>query len=121
MPIVGLGLHFMIALFFAVHALRTGQPLFWLIILFSFPILGSIAYFLAIYLPGSRLQYGARRAVRVAARALDPTRELRDARAAFDYAPTAQSQMRLAAALLEAGQAEEAATNYEACMKGPFS
>lgn len=121
MPIVGLGLHFLIALFFAVHALRTGQPLFWLIILFSFPLLGSIAYFLAIYLPGSRLQLGARRAVRVAARALDPTRELREARAAFDYTPTAQNQMRLAAALLEAGQAEEAATNYEACMKGPFA
>jgi len=121
MPIVGLGVHFLIALFFAVHALRSGQPLFWLIILFSFPLLGSLAYFLAIYLPGSRLQYGARRAVASAARALDPTRELRAARDAFDYTPTAQNQMRLAAALLEAGQAEEAATNYEACMKGPFA
>ena len=33
MPIVGLGLHLLIALFFAVHAVRNGQQLFWLFIL----------------------------------------------------------------------------------------
>ena len=121
MPFVGLGLHLLIAVFFAVHAVRTGQPLFWLFILFSFPVLGSLVYFLVVYLPNSRLERGARRAVTVAAKVLDPTRELRDARSAFEYTPTAQNQMRLAAALLEAGQAEEAAGNYEACLKGPFA
>ena len=121
MPIVGLGLHFLIAIFFAVHAVRSGQQTYWLFILFSFPLLGSIVYFLTIYLPDSRLERGARRAVAQAAKALDPTRELREARAAFEYTPTAQHQMRLAAALLDAGQAEEAAANYEACLKGPFA
>ena len=42
MPIVGLGLHILFALICAVHAIRTGQQLFWLIILFSFPLLGSL-------------------------------------------------------------------------------
>ncbi|MFO1338365.1 MAG: hypothetical protein U1F53_09020 [Burkholderiaceae bacterium] len=121
MPIVGLGLHVLIAIFFAIHAVRSGQQTYWLFILFSFPLLGSIVYFLAIYLPDSRLERGARQAVAKAAKALDPTRELREARAAFEYTPTAQHQMRLAAALLDAGQAEEAATNYEACLKGPFA
>jgi hypothetical protein len=121
MPILGLGLHVLIALYFAVHALRSGQQMYWLIILFSFPLLGSIVYFLAIYLPNSRLEHGARKAVAAAARTLDPTRELREARAAFEYTPTAQNQMRLALALLESGAAEEAATNYEACLKGPFA
>jgi hypothetical protein len=100
---------------------RTGQPLFWLFILFSFPVLGSLVYFLVVYLPNSRLQRGARKAVSVAAKVLDPTRELREARSAFDYTPTAQNQMRLAAALLDAGEPEEAAANYEACLKGPFA
>jgi hypothetical protein len=121
MPVVGIGLHVLIAIFFAVHALRTGQPLYWLIILFSFPLLGSVVYFVAVYLPNSRLETGARRAVRAAARSLDPTRELREARAAFEFTPTAQNQMRLAAALLEAGEAKEAARNYEACLQGPFA
>lgn len=121
MPIVGFGLHFLIAIFFAIHAVRSGQSMYWLIVLFSFPLLGSIVYALVIYLPNSRLERGARRAMAQAAKALDPTRELREARAAFDYTPTAQNQMRLAAALLNADQAEDAALNYEACLKGPFA
>jgi len=121
MPFIGIGVHVFIALYFAIHAIRSGQNMYWLIILFSFPLLGSAVYFFAIYLPDSRLQHGARKAVATAARVLDPTRELREARAAFDYTPTAQNQMRLALALLEAGSAEEAAANYEACLKGPFA
>ncbi len=121
MPFAGLGLHLLVALFFAVHAVRSGQQMYWLIILFSFPLLGSVVYFFAIYLPNSRLERGARQVVRQAAKALDPTRELRAARAAIEDAPTAQNQMRLAAALLEAGVAEEAASTYEACLKGPFA
>jgi hypothetical protein len=122
MPVVGLGLlHVLIALFFAVHALRSGQQLFWLFILFSFPLLGSVVYFLVIYLPNSRLQRGARKVVAAASRTLDPSKELREAQAAFDYTPTAQNQMRLAAAQLEAGMAAEAAASYTACLKGPFA
>ena len=121
MPFLGIGLHVLIALYFAVHALRSGQQMYWLIILFSFPLFGSIVYFFAIYLPNSRLEHGARKVVAAAARSLDPTRELREAHAAFEYTPTAQNQMRLALAQLEAGSAEEAATNYEACLKGPFA
>jgi len=121
MPFLGIGVHVLIALFFAVHVLRTGQQMYWIFILFSFPLLGSIVYFLAVYLPNSRLEYGARKVVAAAARSLDPTRELREAKAAFDYTPTAQNQMRLALAQLEAGSAEDAANNYEACLKGPFA
>jgi hypothetical protein len=121
MPFMGLGLHVIVALFFAIHAMRSGQQMYWLIILFSFPLLGSLVYFFAIYLPSSRLEAGAKRALAGAAKVLDPTRELRDAQAAFEYTPTAQNQMRLALAQLEAGQANEAALNYEACLKGPFA
>ena len=121
MPFIGLGLHVLVALFFAVHAVRHGQPLYWLIILFSFPGLGSVVYFFAIYMPSSRIQHNVNKTVATAARLLDPGRELREAQTAFDLTPTAQNQLRLAAALLEAGSANEAATHYEACLKGPFA
>lgn len=121
MPIAGLGLHIVIALFFAVHAVRSRQQTYWLFVLFSFPLLGSIVYFLAIYLPDSRLERGARKVIVAAAKSLDPTRELREARAAFDYTPTAQNQMRLAAALFDAGEFDESAQTWEACLQGPFA
>ena len=121
MPIAGIGLHVVIALICAVHAVRTGQPLYWLFVLFAFPLLGSAVYFFAVVLPNSRLERGAMKAVAAAAKALDPQREVREARAAFDEAPTAQNQMRLAAALLDVGDAPEAARQYEACLAGPFA
>lgn len=121
MPFVGIGLHVVIALFFAIHALRTGRDIYWLVILFMFPLLGSIVYFVAVYLPETRLEHTVRKTVSTAARSLDPGRELREARSAFDLTPTAQNQMRLAAALLEAGAADEAAEHYEACLHGPFA
>lgn len=121
MPFLGIGLHVLVALFFAVHAMRTHQQMTWLFVLFSFPLLGSLVYFFAVYLPNSRLEHGARKIVSVAAKSLDPSRELRTAREAFAYTPSAQNQMRLAKALLESGAAEEAAINYEACLSGPFA
>jgi hypothetical protein len=121
MPFVGLGLHVLVALFFAIHAVRSGQSMYWLFILFAFPLLGSIVYFVVVFLPASRLERGARKIVAGVAKAIDPTRELREARSAFEYTPTAGNQSRLAAALLEADMPEEAAANYEACLKGPFA
>ena len=120
MAILGIA-HILVAIFFAVHAIRQGQQLYWVVILFMFPALGSLVYFFAIYLPNSKLDHGARKVVKAAAKSLDPGRELREARQAYDFTPTAQNQMRLAAALLAAGDTEEAATTYEACLQGPFS
>lgn len=120
MTFAGIGLHVFIAMFFAVHVVRSGQPMYWLIILFIFPLLGSAVYFFAIFLPGFRLNHRARRVVAAAAKALDPQREIREAQAAFEEMPTAQNQIRLAEAQLELGLSEAAAKNFEACLKGPF-
>jgi hypothetical protein len=121
MPFVGIGLYFTLAIFCAIHAVRNRQPLYWLFILFAFPLLGSLVYFFAIYLPNSRLQRNALKAVSAAARAIDPQREVREARALYDETPTAQNRMRLATALLEVGDAAGAAAEYEACLSGPFA
>lgn len=121
MPFAGLGLHILLAIFCAVHVVRSRQQLYWLVILFAFPLLGSLVYFLAVFLPNSRLERGAVRAVAAAARAMDPTKEVRLARADLEHTPTAQNQMRLAAALLDNGEAAEAAQLFEGSLKGPFA
>lgn len=119
--IFGLGLHVIIALFFAVHALRTGRPFYWLIILFSFPGLGSIVYFFAEYLPANKLNRGVQQVSKSALKLLDPSRELRDAEEAFDLTPTVQNRIRLASALDEAGKFKEADAQFDACLQGPFA
>ena len=120
MPYLGLGLHILVALFFAVHAVRTGRQMYWLLILFSFPLLGSIVYFAAVFLPHSQIERQARLAGRAIGRTLDPGREVREAQADFDLTPTAYNQMRLASALLDNGQNADAVAQYDACLQGPF-
>lgn len=121
MPFLGVGVHILIALFFAVHAVRTGKQLFWLLILFSFPLIGSVVYFLAIYLPQSRLERTIGLAGRAVAKRLDPGRDLREASDAFALTPTAHNQTRLAAAMLEAGMSAQAVEQFDACLQGPFA
>ena len=121
MPYFGIGLHVIVAIYFAVHAVRTQQGIYWLFILFAFPLLGSVAYFFAIYLPGLRQSRGARAAKQAITQFVDPNRALREARAEFDRAPTVQNRMRLGAALLEAGNAGEALAHYQAAANGPFA
>jgi hypothetical protein len=121
MPIFGIGLHVLVAIFFAIHAIRAGRELYWLVILFMFPLLGSVVYFAAVFLPQSRLQHSARKAGAAIQKSLDPGRELRQAQDAFDLTPTAHNQMRLAAALLDAGKIAQAVELYDACLRGPFA
>ncbi len=121
MPFVGLGLHILVALFFAIHALKNGRNMYWLIILFSFPLLGSVVYFFVEYLPSSKVERGLKQASSKAIQVLDPSKALREAQAAFDISPTIQNRMQLAAALDDAGRYTEAAEQFDACLSGPFA
>jgi hypothetical protein len=121
MPFLGVGVHLLVAVFFAIHAVRTGREVYWLLILFMFPLLGSVVYLFAVYLPNSRLEHGARKAGAAIQKSLDPGRDLREAQHAFDLTPTAHNQMRLAAAMLDAGMITEAVAQYGACLRGPFA
>lgn len=121
MRIFGISLYVIIALIFAVHAVRTQQNMYWLLILFLFPGLGSLIYLFVVYLPSLRQSRGARAATRALSQLVDPDRAVRDARRDFDRAPTVEHRMRLGAALLDAGNAAEALEHYRAAASGPFS
>jgi len=103
-----------------VHAIRSGQSLYWLILLFSFPLLGSVVYFLAIYFPEVRHSRGARQVVRSAKQLMDPGQDLRSARAELARTPTVQNRVRLGMTLLDAGQAEEARALLEQAASSPL-
>lgn len=121
MTVFGIGLHILIALAIAIHAVRTGRKMVWLFIVFVFPLLGSIAYFAAVFLPHSRLERGARQVGAALRKSLIPGRDLREAQHAFALTPTAHNHMRVAQALLDAGKVEQAVEQYELCLRGPFA
>jgi len=118
MPFAGLGLHIIVAIYFATHALRTGQDKYWLFILFAFPGVGSLVYALTIWLPDARNSPQGQMALRGVRQLLDPTRELREAQEAIDLSATPANRLRLADALLGAGRASEAVVQYQAVLNG---
>jgi hypothetical protein len=121
MPFAGLGLHVVIAIYFAVHAMRTGQDKYWLFILFAFPLLGSLVYAFAVWLPDARRSPQGHMVVRGVRQLLDPTRELREAQEALDISATPANRLRLADALLGAGRASESVVQYQAVLNGIYA
>lgn len=120
MHILGLGLHVLVALFFAIHAIRNGRELYWLLILFMFPLLGSLVYAFAVFIPEMRNSRGLRRVVRGVQRRLDPGAELRAARTEHEVSPTVANRLRLADALVAEGSANEAIAHYRDCLQGVY-
>lgn len=121
MPFLGLGLHLLFAIYFAVHAVRTHQGLYWVFILIMFPGLGSLVYFLAVWLPEARHSRAARRAGSAVRRILDPGRELREAQEAMRAVPSTGNRARLGEALLAAGRGSEAVPQFEAAARGLYA
>lgn len=115
LPAIGLSLVFSVLL--CVHVVRTGRELFWLWIILLIP-LGNIVYFVAIVLPALFGGTAARRVGQAARETLDPGRDYRDAKAAYDLTPTVHNQMRLASAAAELGRHEEAEALYREALQG---
>jgi hypothetical protein len=53
-----------------IHAVRTGRPYYWALIILSFPVIGCVAYYFLEVFPNSREHRSARRAAAGLARAL---------------------------------------------------
>ena len=121
MPYAGLGLHVIIALFFAMHANRTGQDKYWMFILFAFPGLGSLVYAITVFIPDMRHTREGQLLTRGVRQLLDPTKELRDAQEAMEASGTPANRLRLADALLGAGRASEAVVQYQAVLNGIYA
>lgn len=118
LPLLALSLVFAIAL--CVHAVRTNQAMFWLWIILVFQPLGGIVYLIAVIGPELMGGRTARNIGKAASEALDPGRELREARAAYDDAPTVQNIARLAEALAGEGRWAEAKPLYAQAAKGLY-
>ncbi|HRQ65235.1 MAG TPA: tetratricopeptide repeat protein [Xanthomonadaceae bacterium] len=118
MHVLGLGLHLLIAVLCAVHAVRSRQEPYWLFVLFLFPLIGSVVYILAILLPDVSQRRGPRHAVRRLRHAIDPTRDLRTAQDSFHAAPTVENTLRFADALVARNQAAQAVPLYRSTLNG---
>lgn len=121
LPLPLIGLSFLIAIALCVHAVRTGQQMYWLWIILAFQPIGGIVYFVAIIAPA---WFGGRTAQKMgqaARNAIDPQREYREAARAVDDAPTVANRVRLAVAASELGKHAEAERLYAESLTGLYA
>ena len=119
MPLLILSLIIQVGL--VVHIIKTGRNTAWVFIVLLFPVVGAIAYAIVELLPeftNSRTGHRARRGI---AKAVDPDRDLREARVRFEAADTAQNAIALAERYLDRSMYAEAKPLYERFLTGVYS
>jgi hypothetical protein len=119
MILLGLSLIFSIAL--CVHVVRTGQQMYWLMIILLFQPLGGLVYLVAIIAPEFLGGAKAQKARQAARQALDPQREYREAGRAVDDTPTVANRARLASAAADLGRHAEAERLYAEALQGMYA
>lgn len=104
----------------AVHAVRTGRPVYWVFILLIGSYIAVAIYFFAEILPGLGNDPKARRAVRGVRNKLDPQRGKREAAKRLDLSDTHANRQRLAEESLAAGDHENAVRLYQSALTGLY-
>ncbi len=107
-----------------VHCIKTGRNTIWvyvLVVLITFPFIGSLVYIGAEILPELLRSRSSRRAVRGLRTTLDPEGELRRAEDAMKVSGTVAARQKYADELVRLGRAPEALPIYQTCLTGVFT
>ncbi len=113
-------LNLLIQVCFVVHAYRSGAPRYWVLVILAFPVAGCLAYYvIEVFLP-SRHARATRAAARRMARALDPTRGLRERAENLALCGSVDNRTALAEECLAAGLPEEAVMLYRISLVGAY-
>jgi len=107
--------------YFIYHVIRTQRPYWWAFIILSFPIAGSLVYYLVEVFPTSREQRTARRVVRDVVRAVQPDAELQRRAEEVAICGSQDNKLALARECEESGMYGEAVKLYESCLSGLYA
>src|SRR5262249_2049329 len=117
--LAGVGIAFQLAML--VHAIRMRREQMWIYLLVLLPGAGSVAYFVAEFLPWAMSSPDARRAASSLQKALDPERDLRRYAAEARHSDSVDSKLKLAAELASNKRFDEAIAAYRGCLTGIFA
>jgi len=116
-----LAVNYLVAISCAVHAVRTGRQMYWLMILMMVPALGSIIYIIAEVMPEAAASRGARQAGQAARRAVDPGRNVRSALHELEVSRTPANLKNAADAFTDIGRHDQALALYQEATAGAFA
>lgn len=101
----------------AVHVIRNRKEYWWLFVIFFFPFVGSVVYFIVEIYPDMKRGRSAW-GVQNPALPTKPSRRIKRLEQDIEYADTVRKRTELAEAYLDAGMAEKAREQYRRCLTG---
>jgi hypothetical protein len=120
MPLI-LAVQTLITFTLALHVYRTGRPLWWIGIIFMFPLLGALAYVFLEILPGSPQASQLVRGVRSLKRRIDPTREFRAKADDVERCGSVANKIDLATECIELGYYDQAIALLRSSLSAQFA
>jgi hypothetical protein len=114
-------LTFVVQILFAMHCHRTGRDRYWIYIILIFPVMGCLIYFFLEVLPEIMHGPAGQKARGHIRKALDPEKEYREAKYAFDTTPTVTNRIRLAQLLTARGDYDAVIALLEPALSGHFT
>lgn len=117
MPAI-LAITVVIQAFFIFHVFRSGRPYWWAFIILSFPVLGSVIYYLVEIFPNSREHRDVRRMGHKLARALQPDAEMKRRIEEMEICGSVDNKAALAEECLTRGFSFDAVRLYRSCLGG---
>lgn len=120
MPLIGM-LHLLIAISFAVHAMKSGRPQFWVWIIMAVPLAGSLAYVLMELMPEMAHTRRARQIKSDLTDLVAPEREWHRRREQAELTGSIDDKRSLAEECERKGMWRDAIELYRSCAKGAFA
>jgi hypothetical protein len=103
---------------FGIHAIKTGRPFVWVLVIILFPVFGFSGYILIELVPewwASRSGHKVKNAI---GKTLDPEKNLKAAQKAYEQVDTVQNRINLAEQYLLLERYTEARELYARCLAG---
>lgn len=104
-----------------VHAVRTGQNMYWLWLLIIGGPLGAAIYFFAVMLPDLAGGRTARQATNAARNLIDPERDYKSALTRLEETPTTDARMKAAQAAAAIGRWADSERLWAGCAEGRWA
>jgi hypothetical protein len=119
MPIIG-GAVLLLQIVTIVHALRTGRPYWWIFVIFAFPLLGMLIYYLVEVAPGGRQERALHQIGRDIVKAVTPDRELHRRAEELAICGSVQNKLAMAEECTARGSFDDAIRLYESTREGQY-
>ncbi len=106
---------------FGIHAIKTGRPFVWVLVIIIFSVFGVAGYIIIELLPEWWASRNGQQVKRAIGKKVDPEKDLKAALKAYEQVDTVKNRVNLAEEYIKLQRYSEARDLYARCLAGPHA